>query len=203
MKKLVIYTGVFGKICRSRIPEVSDQDYDAFCYSDVKIKNDFYEPKIINKRGLDPVRRNRFIKILIPDELFDNYEYSLYVDYKHPIKVDLNWLLKCLGKRRDLLVSCHPKRNCIYEEGDVCLAKGKGDRIEILNQLEFYRSKDYPKNNGLYANYWIFRRHTPQLKKIMGIWWKHVLNYSYRDQLSLPYVLWENNYKISQSKRRK
>jgi len=203
MKKFVIYTGVFGKPCRSRIPSISSQDYDAICYTDIEIENDFYKVKPFHKSDLDPVRRNRFVKIMIPDELFDNYEYSLYIDYKHPLKVDFNWLMKCLGNKYDFLVSKHPKRNCIYEEGDVCLAKGKGDRIEILDQLELYRSKGYPKNNGLYANYWIFRRHTTQLKEIMAIWWKHVLNYSHRDQLSLPYILWENNYKISMYKRRK
>jgi len=141
MKKFVIYTGVFGKPCRSRIPSISSQDYDAFCYTDLEIENDFYEVKPFHKSALDPVRRNRFVKIMIPDELFDNYEYSLYIDYKHPLRVDFDWLVKCLGEKHDFLVSKHLKRNCIYEEGEVCLAKGKGDRLEILNQLE--KTMDY------------------------------------------------------------
>ena len=203
MKKFVLYTAIFEKMSVFRSLKLSIPNVDKFCYTDLDIKNDFYEIRGMELNRLDPTRRNRFVKICIPDEIFDNYEYSLYLDSKHPMSIDFEQLLSCMEPESDFLLSKHPRRDCIYEEGKVCIEKGKGFRAGILKQLDFYRSENYPPHNGLYAAYWLFRRHTKKLKEFSKLWWEQVDKYSYRDQISLPYVAWKYGMKISLYEGRK
>jgi len=197
MKKFVLYTAVFGQIGRFRIPELSIPGIDKFCFTDLDIENDFYDIKKMNLDHLDPIRRNRFVKICIPDEIFADYEYSFYMDSKHPTSIDFDWLLACMEPGSDFLVRRHPRRDCVYDEGRKCIEKGKDNREVILSQLNFYRSEKYPTRNGLYAAFWLFRRHAEGMKEFSRLWWKQVEKYSLRDQISLPYVAWKYGMKIS------
>ena len=203
MKKLALYAAVFGKRCNWRRPRHLDPNMDRFFYTDLEITNDFYQIKRIRLDHLDPVRRNRFVKICIPDEIFNNYEYSYYMDYKHGVAVDFDYLLSFMGSDSDMLISKHKKRGCVYDEGRICVEGKKDKREVILRQLDFYRSEGYPVDNGLYGAYWLFRRHTKELREFMKRWWEQVEKYSYRDQISLPYVAWKHGVKISSYKRPK
>jgi len=197
MKKFVLYTAVFGKPGVFRSLKLSMPNIDKFCYTDLDIKNDFYQIKKMNLDHLISTRkRNRFAKICIPDEIFNNYEYSLYLDAKHPMKIDFDRLLNCMKPESDFLVQQH-WRDCVYDEGMVCIKKEKDNKKVIMKQLNFYKSENYPAHNGLYAAYWIFRRHTKKLKEFSKLWWEQVDKYSYRDQISLPYVAWKYGMKIS------
>lgn len=161
-------------------------------------KNDFYQIKKMKLDHLMPVRRNRLIKICIPDEIFNNYEYSFYMDLKHPTAIDFDRLLGCMNSQSDLVIQQH-WRDCVYDEGAKCIEKKrfKSNKKDISRQLAFYKSEDYPTHNGLYAAWWLFRRHTKELKKFMKLWWEQVEKYSHRDQISLPYVAWKHGMKIT------
>lgn len=197
MKKFVIYTAIFGKMSRFRRPTLVASDVDRICFTDLDIENDFYQMKERRLDHLSPAKRNRLVKIWIPDEIFDNYEYSFYVDYKHPATVDFDWLLNHLEPQSDFLARVHPRRDCIYDEGIVCVEKRKDKEEIIMKQLDFYKHENYPTRNGLYAAFWLFRRHTKKLREFSRLWWGQVKQYSLRDQISLPYVAWKHDMKIS------
>jgi len=203
MKKFVLYTAVFGKLGKSRTPQLSNPDVDRFCYTDLDINDEFYQIRKMNLDHLEAVRRQRLIKVCIPDEVFDNYEYSFYVDRKHPIKVDFDYFLSLLEPQSDFATRPHryKRRTCVYEEGRVCIEGGKGNEADILKQLEFYKKENYPVDNGLYATFVLFRRHTKRLKEFSRLWWEQIERYSHRDQISLPYVAWKYGMKISLCKR--
>jgi len=203
MKKFVLYTAVFGKMGNFRTHELSIPNVDRFCFTDLDIKSRFYQIKKMNLEPLSSIMSQRWVKICIPDEIFDNYEYSVYVDLKHPIKIDFNYLVSCLDSQSDFATRLHryKRRICIYNEGKVCIEKGKGNEADILKQLDFYRSEGYPIDNGLYATFIIFRRHTKRTKELSRLWWEQLERYSHRDQISLPYVAWKHGMKISVCKR--
>ena len=51
---------------------------------------------------------------------------------------------------------------------------------------------NYPKNNGLWANGVLIRKHNdPDIIKMNEMWWQEIQNGSRRDQLSAPYVAWK------------
>jgi len=197
MKKFVLYTAIFGKTGRFNIPKISIPDVDRFCYTDLDVKSHFYKVREINLNRLDKIRRQRWIKICIPDEIFNNYEYSVYVDCKRPMSIDFNDLLSHMEVGSDFLTRRHRRRSCIYDEGEFCIKKKKDNKAFISKQLDFYRSENYPAHNGLHASGLLLRRHTQKLKEFSRMWWEQVWKYSYRDQISLPYVAWKYGMKIS------
>jgi len=201
MKKFALYTAIFGRPGRFNIPGVSIPDVDRFCFTDLDIKNSFYQIKKMDLSCLASVRGQRWVKICIPDEIFDNYEYSIYVDCKRPYSIDFDYLLSCMAPNSDFLTRKHRRRTCIYDEGEFCIEKRKDDKSVILNQLDFYRSEKCPAHNGLYASGFLMRRHTEKLKEFSELWWKQVERHSYRDQISLPYVAWKHGIWISTCRR--
>ncbi|MCK4818750.1 DUF616 domain-containing protein [bacterium] len=225
MKKFAVYTAVFGKPSRFNFPLLSVSDIDKFCYTDFDIEsgchqmiptrkgrsvlNDFYDVKKMRLDYLVPIRANRFVKICIPDEIFDNYEYSFYSDSKRPIfdkyMIDFDHFIKLMGSSSDILVRRHRDKNrdCVYEEGLYCIEIKKDTETNIMKQLNFYKSENYPEHNGLYEAMWLFRRHTAKLREFSNFWWKQIEKFTHRDQISLPYAAWKCGMKISIYKRPK
>ena len=200
MKKFILYTALFGKIGRGvHAPEVSIPDVRRICYTDLDVESDFYQIKKMDLNHLSSasIRQQRFTKICIPDEIFDNYEYSVYVDCKRDSVIDFEWLLSFMEPHSDFLTRRHKTRNCVYEEGSVCIKKRRDDKATIRKQLDFYQEEYYPVNNGLHYSYILLRRHTKRLKKFSRLWWGQLEKYSHRDQISLPYVAWKHNEIIS------
>lgn len=203
MKKFVLYTAIFGKMGRFNVPNVSIPDVDRFCLTDLNVKSKFYQVKNMDLNHLISVRRQRFVKICIPDEIFDNHEYSVYVDCKRPYSVDFDYLLSCMEEGSDIVTRQHRRRSCAYDEGEFCIIKKKDHKATILKQLEYYKSQDYPAHNGLHASGLLLRRHTEKMKWFSEFWWQQIEKYSHRDQISLPYVGWKHGMKISICGRRK
>ena len=203
-KKIVLYTAAFGSRLRFKIPEVSDMSVDRFCYSDIpRDTGGFYDFRKLKISQPSSVRRQRFVKIIIPDELFDNYEYSVYVDCKRPYSVDYEHLLSCLEPNSDILTRAHRKRNCLYDEGRFCILKKKDSAATIQRQLDYYKKERCPWNLGLHASGILLRRHTERLREFSYFWWNQIEIFSHRDQISLPYAAWKTDMKISICERRR
>jgi len=216
MKKFVMYTAHFGRAGRYRRHESSLPNVDKIYFTDVPdvkegrhhimpvgkgqlVKNDIYHIKQMDLnhiKGL-PILRQRFVKIRIPDEIFNNYEYSVYVDIKRPYSIDFERMLSCLELDTDILLQQHRARDCAYDEGKFLLRKGIYDSEAILRQMDFYKKEKFPAHNGLYVTGQLFRRHTKRLKDFLKLWWEQVESFSYRDQLSFPYAMWKDGMRIS------
>lgn len=217
MKKFVIYTARFGQPGRFNTPNISITDVDRLCFTDLDIESDeyralsatksraintnFYQIRRRMLNHLTAIRRQRLIKICIPDEIFNNYEYSVYVDCKRPMSVDFEYLLSHMDHGSDFLTRRHKRRSCIYDEGLYCIKKKKDSEVIISKQLEFYRSENYPAHNGLHRSGFLLRRHTASMKEFSRLWWRQIERFSHRDQISLPYIAWKHNIKISLYKR--
>ena len=66
-----------------------------------------------------------------------------------------------------------------------------------LTQLRRYREAGLPPAPPFTENAIIFRRHgNPVLAEAMDLWWSELQNYTQRDQLSLPYVLFNSQLKV-------
>ena len=85
----------------------------------------------------------------------------------------------------------HPHRDCTYAEGEEILRLRWESWDRIPEQLQAYAAAGYPKNNGLLSTRIVIRKNTPEVRALNELWWQHVERYSLRDQISLPYVLWE------------
>ena len=128
-----------------------------------------------------------------------HYEYTIYIDANAQILTS-NFAQEAINylKEYQIALFIHPDRDCIYDEGVVLendfRFKGKG--YPFLQQIESYRDQGYPEHNGLLACGVIVRNTSLSiLSKVENDWWNEVNRWTFRDQLSFPYVLWKNKYK--------
>lgn len=193
--KLVIYTALFGNYDQLKEPKENFSDCDFICFTDQQeLKSEIWKIIYIPATSESDLLMNRKIKML-PHQYLHQWEYSLYVDSNIRIKKNPYFLVdKYMGQQGiDFLVSKHYLRNCIYREAVQCIKLGKGDPVAIQMQMEAYKKSGFPTAWGLSENGIILRRHQQETVQEIGeYWWSQFTKYPTRDQLSLPFSLWQN-----------
>jgi hypothetical protein len=198
MSNIIIYTCITGgyDIPTDNFQKREGYEYHLFTDDPNITVNcwDVYIPQFKNDVKLDNVKKQRFIKTH-PHALFNECDTVVWVDANTTID---DKLYNYIEQHKDSLITFkkHPERNCIYDEiKEVCL-RGKETQPVCMWLYDRYTEEQYPKHNGLYeTNIVISHPNHPSVKFIFEHWWKEIMNYSKRDQLSLNYVLWK--YKLS------
>lgn len=143
---------------------------------------------------------NRWYKFF-PHEVFKKAEYSVYVDGNIRITGDLAPLIQEFKESGAALgVFTHQDRTNIFQEADACVEFGKfdeRDKQRVKEQLKIYTESGMPLDQPLTDNGIIFRWHQhPRLVKAMSSWWEQLQSFSKRDQISLPYIIWQTNLPV-------
>ena len=192
-KKIAVYTVIIGNYDSLKTPKYFEElkaQADFFCFTDQELISEQYKIIRFSEKIENPTKTSRYPKIN-SHEFFKNYEYSIYLDGSFElICKDLNSLIKKHTAKGEIVRFKHPERNCLYEEGMICMKKGLDNIILIENQLDNYRVKGFPRNFGLGANGFIIRKNTPQVTRLNQKWWDEYINNSKRDQLSFEYARW-------------
>lgn len=173
---------------------IAQNDCSFVCFTDMNdLDSNTFEVKRYPRINCDPVRCARFFKLL-PHLFFPDYEYSIWIDASIVIKKEnLRRLVERYLRENDIAMFTHAERDCIYDEGAVCIDSGKDAPTIINAQLNHYRKNGYPRHNGLVNTGVILRRHSaPSIIQVDTDWWNQLVNFSQRDQLSFNYVAWKN-----------
>ena len=195
---MVVFTGVFGRPDVFLEPAVPLDGVEAVCYTDLDFVGDSaYRMIKVNLDSLSPPKRNRRVKIF-HEEIFDCFDYSLYLDSNVELLLDPHELIQFLEPGSDIAVFRHPDRVCAYHEGRVCMLAGLVDPLVMREQLTAYRGAGFPPRFGLWACTVILRNHTPRMADFSRRWWHEVANHSHRDQVSFPYVVWQMGTQVSE-----
>lgn len=191
-KKIVVYTCITGNYDGLKAPLFQAEDITYVCFTNNReIKSSVWNMEYIDRKDADNVLLARQIKTS-PHILFPEYETSVWVDGKFEIKEDLRKYIEIYGGKKPILCFPHHVRRCIYDEAAACLMYGKGEKSDIIKQISHYYAAGYPFDNGLYESGCIVRKHNHDMVKEMMTEWKtEIINYSIRDQLSLPYIFWK------------
>jgi hypothetical protein len=198
MKKIV-YSALVGEY--DNFPKIEDtSDWDCVLFTDRQhsgtCPTNWSIKKIDKAKGRNNSFINRWYK-MHPHILFPNHEVSLYIDSNIYIKKFdyINQRVeKFIEKGVSISAPKHFLRNDIYSEAVEILNCQRDSLTNILKTVIFLRKEGYPKNNGLLENSFLFRlHHDPGVKIVMEKWWKFINSYSYRDQMSLCYLLWKYN----------
>ena len=197
----VVYTVITGGYNNLFPLLYYDTGWDYVCFTDdenlIKSGHKFWQIRPLENTELDKAKLSRLPKILAHKFLTD-YKYSLYIDgnidiISNKLFKNVNQFVKSGVK---LAITKHFKRDCIYDEIEACLNSGKESAQNVKKLLQIFKKEGFPTHLGLKENNIIFRQHNDEeIIKLMEQWWNLVENYSKRDQLSLMYVLWKNNYK--------
>ena len=196
--KLVIYTANFGNYDDLKDPLFIDKDIKYICFTDnMDFVSDVWEVRYIDIDKKENIALLVSYYKLFPFKLFKDYDVSVWVDSKFQIIGDLRVYIEEYQKDCSMLCFPHFSRDCIFDEAVECLHIGKGDPIMLGGQIYKYFMENYPKHNGLYEGGCLVRWHKDiRMQNIMYDWWKEINKYSCRDQVSLPYICWKNNYRI-------
>ncbi|WOU43008.1 glycosyltransferase domain-containing protein [Citrobacter portucalensis] len=201
MNKIAIYTCITGDYDSIKTPLKINDEIDYICFSDQNI----HAPHpwvVINISDLKTLRIfdektiNRAIKIC-PQKfgLLENYELTIYIDGSIEIIDDLSLLVNFVAKQdNDIFMYEHFLRNCLYDEAEECLLIGYDWYWNIRKQVNKYKKQGFPVSYGLFECGIIIRKKSQDLNVIMGKWFEEYIKGVKRDQLSLTYILWRNNY---------
>jgi len=194
-KKYIVFRAIFDQYdILEEIPSKAFEPdlFDYVCFTNDKIHSSTWEIKTVQSRNV-PALDNRFYKIMIDSVTASRYAGSIYVDGNVRIKDKLSELI---NPGVDLTIYDHI-RNCIYEEAQTVIQKGKDSRERVEPWVRNLESEGYPKENGLFWNGILIRNHTAEMNALSREWWRLLNLYSYRDQLTLPYLIWKYEINVN------
>lgn len=199
-KQIAVYTCIVGAYDEVLEPEIIEDECDYYLISDRKPERDtIYQfiniNNFIGSGIIDNTRKNRYCKINA-HEIFPQYRYSIYIDGNILLKGRMTQYVHELPKTRIMALTKMSYRS-IYAEALRCMMHGRDDKENFLKQVERYWLEGMPEDFGVVAPAIMVREHNnPVCYKLMSEWWNEISNYSKRDMISLPYVLWKNGYVI-------
>lgn len=193
LSSLVVYTSIINDYDELKDPKYISDDVKYVCYTNNKrLTSDVWDVRYIESKG-DPRQAVREYKLL-PHRFFPEFQTSIWIDANITICENLTELLKLYQKSAPLLFFPHFERVCIYEEAAACINADIEDKGIILKQVNRYYNEGYPLNQGLIWGGFLVRQHSnPDVQNLMEEWWNEILNFSKRDQISIPYLIYKNN----------
>ena len=200
--KIVVYTCITGNYDNILEPFIKVDNVDFVIFTDIKDdkKLKFWNKKVIPSKlkKYSDIKKNRYIK-MHPNELFTEYDYSIYIDGNVQVMSDLTDLVYSVNDKTGISMHRHKSRNCIYDEIEVCRLRKKGNYKEMKKQVAKYKEEGFPCNFGmLEATIIVTDLKNLKAKKIYEDWWNEFnLTLSLRDQISLHYIIWKNNLTIN------
>lgn len=196
--KIALVTSILGHY--DILKDISHfNGFDAYCFTDQHFDNSFgWNVVPINKKYStidERVRLCREIKIRIFDYL-PNYDIWIWSDSSLTWKVNPLETIQYLGNS-SLATFKYNKRECIYEEAEACIQRGKDREEVILNHMSRYEQEYYPKKYGLVETTLVVRKNDLNTIRFCNLWWSELESGSRRDQLSFNYVSWKTGIPFS------
>ncbi len=199
--KGAVYTVITGGKDNLVNPVIVNENWDYYCFTDShELKSDFWKIMYIDDdMGLDQIRLQRYYKIFMYKVLKD-YDYSIYIDGKNQIVGDLDEYIRFYAMNSSMLCFPHPLRKNMEEEITEVGKLNKADPDFLREQYQHYLSLGYDESVPIIESCCLVRdHHDPVLQAVMNDWFKEICEWSYRDQISLGYVCWKNNYRFDLS----
>ena len=202
MKKVVVYTAIFGGYDKLQTPKNISSQVDYICFTDSNLESDIWEIRKVPAIYSDSTRCARKYKLL-PHRYLSDYDVSIWIDGNIVIHGSIDNFITNINEKNIAVydhMQCFDKRNCIYQEAQAIFYFGnkngnyKDDPTIIQNQIEKYAKEGYPQNNGLISSGILLRKHNKtDVKQSMEYWWNEIKYGSKRDQLSFNYAAWKTN----------
>jgi len=198
-KKIVIYTCVTGNYDNLLEPIFISSNINYVVFTDIDIKSNVWIKKSIPEKlkNMNNPMINRYIK-LHPYEFLNDYDYAMYIDGNVHVLDNVLPMFNSLNLDYGISMHNHYLRNDVYDEANNCIKFKKGNKKYIKIQMKNYKENGFPNNYGLLeATIIVSDLNNVVAKGIFNDWWSELIgSKSMRDQLSLPYVLWEKNITI-------
>lgn len=195
-EKLVVYTALFTddiEYVYGTLPEYQiDTDIEFICFTNTPhLKSEVWDIRLI-ECDLSPRKQARKFKML-PHKYLQDYDAWIWMDNSCLFKYNPADLFEYYMNGYDICLHEHCDRTNIEQEANIIIQR-KLDKSDIVNeQIERYKHEKY-KDQGLFETGILMRRNNNIVNNFNEMWWDQINNYSIRDQLSFPYVLWKYDW---------
>ena len=140
---------------------------------------------------------------LRPHLFFADYDWVIYIDnsatlLRHPFEI-ISEVDAAQGGNAPAgrYLFPHQRRTCAYREARLCMKKGRIPRADYRRQIQHYQAAGFPMDHGLYVNTMMVQKMgDPATDAFNDAWYDHFLTFSQRDQISLPFMLWQESYPV-------
>lgn len=196
-KRAFVYTEIFGDYDDLKPVKPQNIPVPFVCVTDnPNLNGEGWKIVVVNfpRKDLHMNLQAKWFKMFpwtIPG--FEDYEISIHIDGATTITKDsfVEHAMRLLDK--DFVLFKHPDRNNIRDELKISMTFQKYHYENTAAQVQHYLNKGFP-GGPLYACTCLVRRHTENIKQLMQQWYLECMQWSYQDQLSLPYLLWKNKF---------
>lgn len=202
IKKMCMYTVVFGNYegLNELPPEIASANIPKICFTDdPSLHSETWEIRVVKPAfPMDSVRSQRIMKIL-PHRFLSEFDSSLYVDNTVRLKTNPIELIEHFCAKNDVSVPIHSYREHVYEEFIEVARSGLDDAARVFEQMNHYQIINEKSLQS--KPYWtaiMFRNHLKEsVVELMENWYRQILRYSRRDQLSLNYSEIDSDVEIN------
>jgi hypothetical protein len=124
----------------------------------------------------------------------------MYIDANIFLKINPNIYFILLENNKNLIIHKHKLRKSIFIEAFYLIKSCRFRSLLIISEIYKYYKSKYKDDLEITENNIVLRRHNEVITS-MNEWWRHVSNFSQRDQLSLPYIIWKYNLNFDYLKK--
>ncbi len=201
--KVVVYSCYFGQYEPFNAKATGPGDgYDRVVLSDQAIVSAGIRFTALPDSDGTATTRSRLAKIC-PHQFFPEYDWAIYIDNSaslliHPFDI-ISEIVAAQGEAAPAgrYLFPHRRRTCSYREARLCMKKGRIPRADFRRQTRHYLDAGFPKDHGLYVNTMMVQKMgDPATDAFNDAWYQHFTEFSQRDQISLPFMLWQENYPV-------
>lgn len=150
----------------------------------------------------DAGRLSRVAK-LRPHLFFSDQDWVIYIDNGAKLSVPPAEIVARIeaeypdGAPAGRYLFRHQRRTCAYREARLCMRQGKIPRADYRRQVAHYKAAGFPEDWGLFVNtVMIQKMGDPATDAFNDRWHAHFTEFSRRDQVSLPFMLWQEGYPV-------
>lgn len=188
--RIAIYTSIYGDYDELR-EQPPCQDADFVCFTD--------SPSLTSKTWTNLVQPGRYPHPRLSAKWYKLHPHLVLKGYRWTIWIDAGICIKTTKFACEMVshlhdsgiaLMRHPDRDNIFDEAEVQLNLPKNEGQPLCQQVAHYRAQGFQSTNGLYAATIIVRDNTnPTVIQLNEEWMRENIEWTYRDQLSLPFVL--------------
>lgn len=194
--KIAVITSICGLNSNLKDPDIVFDGVDYISFVDREHNTNVWKQINALDFSLDDNyrgRRNAKIYKVIPQMFLPDYDYWFWVDSTHELIMNPYDVIENYLKDSEIGLWKHTTRDCVYDEADIVNILGYDHNYLVNNQIDYYKSVNYPIKNGLFELPALIRKNTDKIKVMNLRWWEQICKFSSRDQISFPYVLWKTN----------
>ena len=191
MERVAIYTAIFGGYDTLR-EQPAMPGVDFVCFTDNRTLHAPGWRVVHAPRKGHPRMAAKFFKML-PHRVLPRYHQTIWIDGGVQLqRTDFAAVALNAMDDHGLGLFRHPVRDTVQSEAQFCLSVEKCCGQPMLEQVRHYRARGFPDATGLFAGGVLARESgNRRIRQLGRMWLRENVRWSFRDQLSLPFLLWK------------